>query len=245
MLGEFELINKYFKFATSQREDVSLGIGDDCALLDVPCDQQLAITADTLVSGVHFSKNTNPQSIGYKALAVNLSDLAAMGATPAWATLCITIPEINTTWLSEFMRGFSDLASKFKVQLIGGDTTQGPLSISIQLHGFVPKEKALKRDKASIGDSVFVSGTLGDAGLALLKNHKINFPDSSLLYLKDRLDRPTPRVELGVALRSYDASAIDISDGLYADLNHLCDKTEKGMTINLNQIPSFLLAIIS
>tara|TARA_Y100001935_G_scaffold244159_1_gene236320 strand:+ start:5837 stop:6802 length:966 start_codon:yes stop_codon:yes gene_type:complete len=237
MLGEFDLINKFFKFATSSRSDVLLGIGDDCALLNIPDGQQLAITTDTLVSGTHFPENLDAASIGYKALSVNLSDLAAMGAEPACVTLCLTVPKIDTDWLSKFMQGFLELAKQYGVQLIGGDTTEGPLSISVQAYGFIPEGKALKRSRARVGDTVFVSGTLGDAGLALKENKEIKFSKSSLHFLMSRLNRPSPRIELGIALRFFNASAIDISDGLCKDLNHICEESKKGMTIHLQLIP--------
>ncbi len=167
-LSEFNLIKRYFSSGIRQRDDVRLGVGDDAALVVAPAGQVQVMSMDTLVAGVHFPIETTATNIGYKALAVNLSDLAAMGATPAWAMLALTLPETDETWLDGFCQGFSELASKYNVSLIGGDTTSGPLTISVQISGFVPEPHALKRSGAQVGDHVFVSGQLGDAGLGLL-----------------------------------------------------------------------------
>jgi len=199
---------------------------------------ELVISMDTLVSGIHFPETTYPQDIGYKSLAVNLSDLAAMGAEPRWITLALTMPESDEAWLEKFMEGFSELAQQYMLDLIGGDLTRGPLSITVQVHGFVPVGKAIYRHGAQTGDLVFVSGVLGDAGLALrmlaeqaLLTNKYND------YLLQRLNRPAPRISLGLALRDTASSAIDISDGLLADLGHILTASKKGAIIKTDQLP--------
>ncbi|HBI06342.1 MAG TPA: thiamine-phosphate kinase, partial [Erwinia persicina] len=161
--GEFELIARYFDRVTSSRRDVEKGIGDDCALLGVPEKQTLAISTDTLVEGVHFLRDIHPADLGYKALAVNLSDLAAMGADPAWLTLALTLPEINEAWLKDFSDSLFELLDYYDMQLIGGDTTRGPLSMTLGIHGLVPQGRALKRSGARVGDWIYVTGTLGDS----------------------------------------------------------------------------------
>ena len=166
-MNTFELIQRFFQPQTIKRDDVALSIGDDCALLTPPQDKQLVISVDTLVSGVHFYPDMPAFDLGYKTLAVNLSDLAAAGADPAWATLALTLPELNNTWLGEFSRGLLALAKEHQVEIIGGDTTRGPLTMTLQIHGFVPPGAALTRHGAKPGDEIYVTGTLGDAGLAL------------------------------------------------------------------------------
>ena len=238
-MSEFELINQYFKSTTVQRDDVLLGIGDDCAILSPPPGKQLAVSTDTLISGVHFPANTSAEDIGYKALAVNLSDLAAMGAEPAWVSLAITLPHANEAWISEFMQGFNQLAIKHNVALIGGDTTRGALSITVSVTGFVDKDRALKRSNAKAGDVIFVTGNLGDARLgleSLLGNVKITDPDAQAYFLSC-LNRPEPKVSIGQLLTSYPVAAIDLSDGLLADLNHICTASATGALIQLNKIP--------
>ena len=236
MPGEFELIQRYFEAATGARADVVLGVGDDCALLRPPPDRLLAVSTDTLVSGHHFVPDVNPESLGHKALAVNLSDLAAMGAEPAWASLAITLPDADEAWLAAFMRGFAALADAFGVALVGGDTTAGPLSVSVTVHGFVDAARSLRRDGASVGDRIYVSGTLGDAGLALrIQQGLVDLPTGPALQA--RLDRPSPRVQLGLQLRDISRCAIDVSDGLGADLGHLCERSGVGAKLELARIP--------
>ena len=162
--SEFSLIETYITDLTASRDDVYLGIGDDCALLTCPHDQVVAVSIDTLVEGVHFFADVDPASLGHKSLAVGLSDLAAMGATPAWFTLALTLPDSNEPWLNAFSQGLATLAKQHNIQLVGGDTTKGPLTISIQVHGFIKPEQALRRNGAQIGDLIYVSGTLGDVG---------------------------------------------------------------------------------
>ncbi|MES9945979.1 MAG: thiamine-phosphate kinase [Candidatus Thiodiazotropha sp.] len=235
-IAEFDLINDYFADMTSQRGDVVLGVGDDAALLRVPQGMDLAVSVDTLVAGVHFFPDISPVNLGYKALAVNLSDLAAMGAEPAWATLALTLPEVDDFWLREFCRGFAELAGQYELQLVGGDTTSGPLSITVQVHGLLPMGKGLTRGGARVGDEIYVTGTLGDAAMALDCKHA--WADrSDLLPLIARLERPTPRVEAGLALRGLASSAIDISDGLLADLGHILQSSGVGASLELDKIP--------
>ena len=197
MSGEFALID-LIKQRVKTRSDVVLGIGDDAALLSVPNDHHLVVCTDTLNAGVHFPEDTAPENIGYKALAVNLSDLAAMGATPAWASLAISLPDTDVEWLEKFLDGFFELADEHSVQLIGGDTTQGPLSITVTVHGFIPKDQALRRDAARIGDEIWVTGSIGDAAAGLAQWRAHGLQSAKLRY---RLDRPTPRINVGVALR--------------------------------------------
>ncbi len=233
--SEFDVIKKYFSFPDS-RDDVLLAGGDDCAIVSVPENKQLVITTDTLVSGVHFPEATSAENIAYKALMVNISDLAAMGAAPAWVTLAITLPEINPQWLSAFSKQFSSLLTKFNVSLIGGDTTKGPLSITVQAMGFIGKNKALKRSAAEVGDKIFVTGNLGDAaiGLAAVLG---NIDDKALLPCVVKLNRPEARVKFAEALVDLCSCAIDISDGLVADLGHIIEASQCGACINLATLP--------
>jgi thiamine-monophosphate kinase len=232
-MTEFELIEKFFQ-QTPKRSDVVLGIGDDCAIVEIPELQQLAVTMDTLVSGVHFFENAAAFDVGYKSLAVNLSDLAAMGARPAWVTLALTLPEANEIWLKEFCRGFFELVKRFNLQLIGGDLTRGPLSITVQAQGFLPVGKALTRGGAKVGDLIFVSGTLGDAAFALkCLREKIPVDESALAHLH----RPEPRIELGEEILTLAHAAIDISDGLAADLKHILEKSSVGAVIDVEKLP--------
>ena len=235
---EFALIRTYFAALGSHREDVYLGVGDDCALLAVPAGQQLAVSIDTLASGVHFLSDCDPEAIGHKCLAVGLSDLAAMGAEPAWATLALTLPPAlpreSPHWLPAFARGFGDLAARYGVALVGGDTTSGPLSITVQVHGLIPPGAAIRRSGARAGDLVCVSGTLGAAGLALRTLLAGQAPPPAL---RARLERPTPRVALGLALRGLASAMIDCSDGLAADLGHLLAASGLGAEVDLAALP--------
>ncbi len=237
-LGEFELINRFFARGGPQRADVSLGIGDDAALVRVPEGTELVVAVDTIVGGVHFPAGTSPQDIGYRALAVNLSDVAAMGATPAWATLALTLPAADESWLEAFCSGFFALARAHEVMLIGGDTNSGPLSITVQIMGHVPIGKALRRSGASAGDLIFVSGHVGDAaaGLALLEQ-RAAADQSHRAQLIARFLRPQPRIALGLALRDVASAAIDISDGLAADLTHILEASGVGACLNLDALP--------
>jgi thiamine-monophosphate kinase len=232
--AEFDLIARIRQRATA-RDDVVLGIGDDAAIVQVPPGRQLVIATDTLNRGVHFPDDTAPADIGWKALAVNLSDLAAMGAQPAWCTLSLSLPHADVAWLDGFLDGFLELAAPHRVALIGGDTTRGPLSICVTVHGFVEPCRALRRDSARVGDDVWVSGTLGDAAGALAQWQAGGARDS---WLRARLDRPTPRVLVGHAMAGAANAGIDISDGLLADLGHVCTASGVGAVIELDALPT-------
>jgi len=237
-ISEFDIIERYFKFGSAQRPDVVLGVGDDAALLAVPPGWQLAVTTDTLVADVHFPRLAPADSIGHKALAVNLSDLAAMGANPAWATLALTLDRVSPEWLESYARGFMQLACSAGVALVGGDLTQGPLSMTVQAMGLVPPGEALRRDGARPGDLIYVSGHLGDAALGLrLYREPAQAENMNHDYLLSRLHRPTPRIALGSALRGIASAAIDVSDGLLADLWHICERSQVGASVWVDQLP--------
>lgn len=232
-LAEFDLISR-IRARVRQRGDVVLGIGDDAALLQVPPGHELVVTADTLNAGVHFPVATAPADIGWKALAVNLSDLAAMGAKPAWCTLSLSLLEADESWVDAFLDGFLALADQHGIALVGGDTTRGPLSISVTAMGLVESGSALRRDRAQAGDDVWVTGTLGDAAAALeaaLEGR--GCPES----LRQRLDRPTPRIAAGLRLSALAHACIDVSDGLLADLAHVCERSDVGAEIDLADLP--------
>ena len=243
MSPEFSLIKQYFDGLTASRDDVVLGIGDDCALLQPPVGETLAVSIDTLIAGVHFPESTAAYFVGYKSLAVGLSDLAAMGARPAWMTLALTLPEIEAGWLREFSRGLAAMAAEYDVQLVGGDTTRGALTISIQVHGFVPAENALRRSGAQVGDMIYAGSNLGDAGagLALVQgtpDWAAALNEDNKLAVQRALDLPTPQVALGLALRDIASAAIDVSDGLAADLTHILTASGGvGATIDVAQLP--------
>lgn len=238
MSGEFSLIQRYFTGKQNRRKDVDLDIGDDCAIVRVPESSRLAITTDTLVAGTHFLDNANPAWIAHKALASNLSDLASMGATPAWCSLALSLPEVDEAWLESFSAAFFDLANYYNIKLIGGDTTKGPLSITLTVHGFLPANYALTRNNARAGDWIYVTGNLGDskAGLDVILNPALRvqaFAD----VLEERHYLSTPRVLAGQALLSICSCAIDISDGLIADLRHILQRSEAGAVIDVNALP--------
>jgi thiamine-monophosphate kinase len=257
--GEFDLIARIRQRAAT-RADVVLGIGDDAALLQPPPGQQLVVAMDTLNAGVHFPEDTAPADIGWKALAVNLSDLAAMGATPAWCTLSLSLPRSDAAWVDAFLDGFLGLAQLHGVALVGGDTTRGPLSVSVTVHGFVAPGRALRRDAARAGDEVWVTGTLGDAAAALaqwraaveaLARNRAADPQENAAVprrdtpdalaaaaLRTRLDRPTPRIAAGRALAGLAHAGIDISDGLLADLGHVLRASGVGATLELTRLPA-------
>jgi thiamine-monophosphate kinase len=237
-LSEFALIDRYFRNCTQKRPDVRLGIGDDAALLDSPAGCDLVAAIDTLVDGVHFPHGCPAASVGHRVLAVNLSDLAAMGAKPAWALLALTLPHINEDWLSEFAAGFSELARAHDVALVGGDTTSGPLCATVQILGHVPRAQALLRSGARPGDLVFVSGTPGDAagGLAVEQARLQAQPDVAT-YLRKRFLYPTPRMALGKSLRGYASACIDVSDGLLGDAGKLAHASGCGVDVEYKDLP--------
>lgn len=235
-MPEFELVERIRRRAAGRGDvvagDVVLGIGDDAALLRVPAGKLLVVATDTLNSGVHFPDGTAAADIGWKALAVNLSDLAAMGAEPAWCTLSLSLPDGDVAWVDAFLDGFLGLASAHGVTLVGGDTTRGPLSICVTAHGFVEDGRALRRAGACVGDDIWVSGTLGDAAAALVLGAKAPGP------MRERLDRPVPRVALGRALAGIATAAIDVSDGLLADLGHVCAASDVGADLDIDALPA-------
>ncbi|MEE9551637.1 MAG: thiamine-phosphate kinase [Gammaproteobacteria bacterium] len=237
-LSEFELIEQVFKKHCKEMPDVTCGIGDDAAVIKVPPEMELVLSMDTLVAGVHFPFDTKPEDIGYKALAVNLSDIAAMGAEPCWVILSMTLPDADQLWLEKFMAGFAELANEHAVNLVGGDLSRGPLSITIAIHGLVPEGKGITRSGAKTGDLIYVTGTLGDAGLALkVLNEGLDIAKDHQTHIIDRLYRPSPRLTTGLALRDIASSAIDISDGLIADLAHILVASKVGATLNPELLP--------
>jgi thiamine-monophosphate kinase len=236
VIGEFEIIRRYFT-RDSADPDVVLGVGDDAAVLAI--DGLMAVTVDTLVEGVHFPSGMAPHLLGYRLMAVNLSDLAAMGAQPRWCTLALTLPAADELWLDGFSRGFFDLAERFGVSLVGGNLTRGSLSATLQLMGKVERERMLTRSGGNVGDDVYVTGTLGDssAGITLITERSVAPNGSAAAALKERFYRPEPRVGAGLALGSLASAAIDISDGLLADLGHICAASGCGAAIDVERVP--------
>ena len=239
-MGEFDLIARYF---TRPVRHAALGVGDDCALLAPRPGMQLAISSDMLVEGRHFFADVDPEALGHKALAVNLSDLAACGARPLAFTLALALPRVDEAWLAGFSKGLLALADAHGCELVGGDTTQGPLNICITVFGEVPAGQALLRSGARAGDDIYVSGTLGDARLALeaLLGH-IHLPDELLAQARQRLERPTPRVALGLALRGIASSAMDVSDGLLGDFGHILKASGVGACIRTDETIKLIAA---
>jgi thiamine-monophosphate kinase len=232
---EFQLIEQYF--ARRPHRQV-LGIGDDCALIAPSHGKQIAISTDTLVAGVHFFADVEPESLGHKALAVNLSDLAAMGATPRVFTLALTLPQVDDVWLTGFAGGMFALAERYAIDLVGGDTTRGPLSITITVLGEVEPGRALRRDQANDGDDVWVSGSLGGAALALKSQlREIDLAPADRSDVQMRLDKPMPRITLGRALCGHASAAIDLSDGLVADLGHIARASGVHADISWRAVP--------
>ena len=232
---EFDLIARHF---TRPAKNAVLGVGDDCALVDVSNGMDLAVSTDTMVSGTHFFPDVDPETLGHKALAVNLSDMAAMGAMPYWATLALTVPDVNHEWLAKFAKGFFDLAEEFGVSLIGGDTTRGPLTMTVTIMGEVPAGASLRRSGAKAGNDIWVSGNLGGAALAAAHRRGVVKPaEGDSMEAVMRLYEPIPRVKLGQALRGLATSAIDISDGLLSDLGHICALSKVGATVECERLP--------
>lgn len=239
-MGEFELIKHYFsRHKRLKRADILQSVGDDCAVLQLAAHECLAVTTDTLAVGTHFLPTISPADLAHKAVAVNLSDLAAMGATPRWVSLALTLPEVNSVWLEAFSHSLFEILERYQVALIGGDTTRGALSVTLTAHGSLPAHQGLFRHQAQAGDWIFVSNTLGDsaAGLELLLAETAEADNAAHQFLLQRHLRPTPRVELGLLLRDYSRCAIDISDGLLADLGHILAASDCGAQIELENLP--------
>lgn len=235
LASEFDLIRRYF---TRHADSAVLGVGDDCALLQPRPGMQLAVSSDMLVEGQHFLRGTDPRRLGHKTLAVNLSDLAAMGADARWALLSIALPAADESWIAAFSTGFFSLAQTFGVDLVGGDTTRGPLCLSVTVIGELPGGLALRRDGARAGDDIWVSGSTGEAALGLAHlQGRIRLPDELAARCIDRLEVPQPRLELGGRLRGVASAAIDVSDGLLADLGHVLEASDLGALIELERIP--------
>ena len=234
-MSEFELIQRYF---TRPASSAALGVGDDAALLRIAAGMELAISTDMLVSGTHFFPDADPLLLGHKTLAVNLSDLAAMGATPRWATLALSLPKADEAWLKNFSAGFFALADQHGVELIGGDTTRGPLNLCVTILGETPRGAALRRSGAQLGNDIWVSGHLGDAALALAHlQAKVQLSEPDFALCAPALHQPSPRLALGTALRGVANSAIDISDGLLADLGHILESSGVGAEISFDELP--------
>ena len=236
-LSEFALIKRYFTGNKIINSHVRLGVGDDCALLAVPNGYELAVTMDTMVEGVHFFSDVAPEDLGYKLLAVNLSDLASMGAEPVAVTLALTLPKVDASWLGQFVEGFVKLARSHSIDLVGGDTTRGPLTLSLQAMGIVPVGKALQRSGAKPGDLIYVTNKIGDAGLGLkivMGDYDAGPENEKVLQ---QFNRPVPRIDEGIRIRDHATSCIDLSDGLLADLKHILEASHVGASISWDQIP--------
>lgn len=237
-LGEFDIIGKFFQRQLSSRQDVILGSGDDCAVVMPPPGKQLVMTIDALLSGVHFFPEVSAQDLAYKAVAVSLSDIAAMGGEPAWVLATLSMETVDETWLAAFAKGLFAICDEFNLALIGGDLTRGPLAVTTQLTGFVSQGAALCRDGARVGDKIYVTGTLGDAGIALAGQlQKIDLSDAIKAEVTPRLLRPSARVQAGRVLSGLASSCIDISDGLAQDLGHILKRSEVGARVDLATLP--------
>jgi len=235
VLGEFDIIGRFF---SRPAPNAVLGVGDDAALVRPTQGAEIAVSTDMLIAGRHFLADADPRRLGHKALAVNLSDMAAMGARPRWATLAIALPEADEAWLERFAQGFYDLALRYGVELIGGDTTRGPLAVCVQILGEVPAGRALRREGARAGDDVWVSGVLGDAAMAVAHHQgRLRLAPAELDRCREVLDSPEPRVDLGLALRGLAHACIDVSDGLLADLGHILERSRAGARLELEAIP--------
>ena len=234
-LAEFSLIERYFTRQGVKNTSTKLSIGDDCALLSLPDGYELAVTTDTMVENVHFFADADPEQLGHKLLAVNLSDLASMGAKPVSVTLALTLPNVDENWLAAFSKGFLNLAEQHVVDLIGGDTTSGPLTLTVQAMGLVPKGKALLRSSAKPGDFIYLTGPLGDAGLGLKikQGYLCRHPESAL----QRFNQPDPQINAGIALLDVANACIDISDGLAADLGHILEQSHVGACLDWDKLP--------
>ena len=237
-MTEFSIINRYCKNIGRAHPETQIGVGDDAAVVQIPAGMQLAVSVDTMVAGVHFFADTNPAKIANKLLAVNLSDMAAMGAQPKWATLALTMPSIEEHWLTKFSHSLDKSAKQYGVELIGGDTSQGPLVLSLQILGLVQNGEALTRAAAQPGDDLYVSGCLGDAALALAGvTGEVSLVKEVQTQLQQFLDTPVPQIALGQKIRGLANACIDLSDGLVADLGHICKQSKVAMHIDVDQIP--------
>ena len=237
-MSEFQLIDRYCRNLGADHPETRIPVGDDAAVINVPAGMELAISVDSMVEGIHFLPDTEPAKLAHKLMAVNLSDMAAMGAIPKWATVTLTMPTQEESWLSGFSSGLDQIAQRYGVQLIGGDTTRGSLNLSLNIIGLLPKGKAISRSGAKVGDEIFVSGTLGDAALGLsclTGDAVISQTDSDAMI--ERLVTPVPQVELGQKLLDLANACIDISDGLVADLGHIADQSDISCAIEIDQIP--------
>lgn len=237
-MGEFELISRFFANCGAKRSDAALGVGDDGAVLQVRDGYDLVVTTDTMVVGTHFFPDDDPRALGHKLVAVNVSDLAAMGAEPAWLSLALTLPAVDEAWLSAFAAGLGETADYYQCQLVGGDTTRGPMSLTMIAKGTVPRGKALTRSGAKVGDYIYVTGTLGDAalGLKLCQGlHEVSKKHQS--HILQRFHYPSARVALGQALRNLASSAMDLSDGLYSDIQHILKRSNVGASIDVSRLP--------
>jgi thiamine-monophosphate kinase len=234
-VSEFALIQRFFTKQKVKNSSTRLSIGDDCALLSIPDGYELAITTDTMVESVHFFAGADPAHLGYKLLAVNLSDLASMGAKPVSVTLALTLPAVDESWLTAFTKGFLALAERYSVDLIGGDTTSGPLTLTVQAMGLVPNGQALLRSTARPGDFIYLTGRLGDAGLGL--KIKQGYCCANPAAALKRFNQPYPQVNAGLALRGIASACIDVSDGLASDLGHILEQSQVGACLDWNELP--------
>ncbi|UPT14792.1 thiamine-phosphate kinase [Buchnera aphidicola] len=236
---EFKIISNFFNKFQRKEKNLIQGIGDDCALIKIPENKILAISTDTLVEGTHFFKNIDPKHLAYKTIAVNLSDLAAMGALPKWVTLSITMPKVNFKWLKRFSDNFFKILNQYKITLIGGDTNRGSLSVTLSAYGLIDGKKTLLRQNAKEGDFIYVTGSLGEsaAGFFLLQKKKYIINVKTRNFLIQKHLHPTPRISEGIIIKNFANSAIDISDGLISDLGHILEKSRCGADIELNKLP--------